>query len=83
MPLPPGTATALKDVAEAERVAEEIGYPVMIKAAAGGGGKGMRIVHKKEDFTSSIRTAKSEAMSAFGGDDRVYVEKYLENPAPY
>ncbi|MCC5934285.1 MAG: acetyl-CoA carboxylase biotin carboxylase subunit [Balneolales bacterium] len=79
VPLPPGTATALKDVAEAERVAEEIGYPVMIKAAAGGGGKGMRIVHKKEDFTSSIRTAKSEAMSAFG-DDRVYVEKYLENP---
>ncbi|MCH8567755.1 MAG: acetyl-CoA carboxylase biotin carboxylase subunit [Balneolales bacterium] len=79
VPLPPGTASALKDIAEAESVAERIGYPVMIKAAAGGGGKGMRIVHRKEDFTSSIRTAKSEAMSAFG-DDRVYVEKYLENP---
>lgn len=79
VPLPPGTATALKDVAEAEKVAEEIGYPVMIKAAAGGGGKGMRIVYKKENFTSSIRTARSEAKSAFG-DDRVYVEKYLENP---
>ncbi|MFW6347358.1 MAG: acetyl-CoA carboxylase biotin carboxylase subunit [Cyclonatronaceae bacterium] len=79
VPLPPGTTTALKDVAEAEKVAEEIGYPVMIKAAAGGGGKGMRIVYKKENFTSSIRTARSEAKSAFG-DDRVYVEKYLENP---
>ncbi len=79
IPLPPGTKSALKDVAEAEEVALKIGFPVMIKAAAGGGGKGMRIVHSKEDFTSSIRTARSEAMSAFG-DDRVYVEKYLESP---
>ena len=79
VPLPPGTATALKDIAEAEEIANRIGYPVMIKAAAGGGGKGMRIVYKKEDFTASIRTARSEAKSAFG-DDRVYVEKYLENP---
>ncbi len=79
VPLPPGTASALKDIAEAEKIAEEIGYPVMVKAAAGGGGKGMRIIYKKEDFKAGIRTAKSEAMSAFG-DDRVYVEKYLENP---
>ncbi|MCH8556188.1 MAG: acetyl-CoA carboxylase biotin carboxylase subunit [Balneolia bacterium] len=79
VPLPPGTATALKDIEEAESVANKIGYPVMIKAAAGGGGKGMRIVYKKEDFAASIRTARSEAKSAFG-DDRVYVEKYLENP---
>jgi len=79
VPLPPGTDSALKDIAEAEEVASRIGYPVMIKAAAGGGGKGMRIVYKKEDFTASIRTARSEAMSAFG-DDRVFVEKYLESP---
>ncbi len=79
VPLPPGTDTALKDIAEAEKIAEEIGYPVMIKAAAGGGGKGMRIVHSKDEFTASIRTAKSEAQSAFG-DDRVFIEKYLESP---
>lgn len=79
IPLPPGTDSALKDIEEAERVAKEIGYPVMIKAAAGGGGKGMRIVYDKKEFTSSIRTAKSEAMSAFG-DDRVFIEKYLESP---
>lgn len=79
VPLPPGTDTALKDIAEAEEVADRIGYPVMIKAAAGGGGKGMRIVYKKEDFTSSIRTARSEALNAFG-DDRVFIEKYLESP---
>ncbi len=79
VPLPPGTTTALKNIEEAEKVAENIGYPVLIKAAAGGGGKGMRIVYEKEKFASSIKAARSEALNAFG-DDRVYVEKYLESP---
>ena len=79
VPYPPGTPEAIQDVDEAEKKAEEIGFPVLIKAAAGGGGKGMRIVHEKKDFKSSLRGAKSEANNAFG-DDRVYIEKYLENP---
>jgi acetyl-CoA carboxylase biotin carboxylase subunit len=79
LPLPPGTTTALKSVEEAEKVADDIGYPVLIKAAAGGGGKGMRIVHDKSMFVSSIKASRSEALNAFG-DDRVYVEKYLESP---
>jgi acetyl-CoA carboxylase, biotin carboxylase subunit len=79
VPLPPGTTEALSDIGEAAIIADEIGYPVMIKAAAGGGGKGMRIVHKPEDFEKNVRMARSEAGNAFG-DDRVYVEKYLESP---
>ncbi len=79
VPYPPGTKEAIEDIDEAESFAEEIGFPVLIKAAAGGGGKGMRIVQEKKDFKSSLRGAKSEAMNAFG-DDRVYIEKYLENP---
>jgi len=79
VPFPPGTKKEFKDVEKAKTVAEEIGYPVLIKAAAGGGGKGMRIVYKREDFEPSVRGAKSEAKNAFG-DDRVYIEKYLEEP---
>lgn len=79
VPLPPGTTTALEFTQEAIDMAEKIGYPVLIKAAAGGGGKGMRIVHHGSDIEAAILTAKSEAKSAFG-DDRVYVEKYLEEP---
>lgn len=79
VPLPPGTTTALVDIDEARSVASNIGYPVLVKAAAGGGGKGMRIIHDPADFESGIRQAKSEALNAFG-DDRVYVEKYLEMP---
>lgn len=79
IPTPPGLKSELKDVEEAARVADDIGFPILIKAAAGGGGKGMRIVHKKEEFESSIKAAKSEARNAFG-DDRVYIEKYLEEP---
>ena len=79
IPTPPGLESELKDLAEASRVADEIGYPILVKAAAGGGGKGMRIVHKKEEFESSIKAAKSEAKNAFG-DDRIYIEKYLEEP---
>jgi propionyl-CoA carboxylase alpha chain len=79
VPLPPGTESAMEDVDEAKKIAEEIGYPVLIKAAAGGGGKGMRIVYDPENFEKSVKTAKSEAKSSFG-DDRVFVEKYLEEP---
>jgi propionyl-CoA carboxylase alpha chain len=79
VPFPPGTKEELKDIEEAEKIADDIGYPVLVKAAAGGGGKGMRIVDTKEDFKSGIKAAKSEARNAFG-DDRVYIEKYLVEP---
>jgi acetyl-CoA carboxylase, biotin carboxylase subunit len=79
VPYPPGTESALQHVNEAKNFAEEIGFPVLIKAAAGGGGKGMRIVRSVDEFDSGVKAAKSEAESAFG-DDRVYVEKYLESP---
>jgi propionyl-CoA carboxylase alpha chain len=79
VPTPPGLKSELKDIEEARKVANEIGYPILVKAAAGGGGKGMRIVHKKEEFEASIKGAKSEAKNAFG-DDRIYIEKYLEEP---
>jgi len=79
VPFPPGTKKELEDVEEAEKIADEIGYPVLVKAAAGGGGKGMRIVDSKDEFKSGIKAAKSEARNAFG-DDRVYIEKYLVEP---
>lgn len=79
IPMVPGTDTALKDVAEAVGVSEEIGFPLLIKASAGGGGKGMRIVHKKEDLEEQIKTAMSEAQSAFG-DNSVFIEKYVQKP---
>jgi len=79
VPFPPGTTDALESVDQAEKIADEIGYPVLVKAAAGGGGKGMRIIHDKDEFRSGIKGAKSEAKNAFG-DDRVYIEKYLVEP---
>jgi propionyl-CoA carboxylase alpha chain len=79
VPFPPGTANALESVEEAEEIANDIGFPVLVKAAAGGGGKGMRIVDEPSEFKSSIKAAKSEARNAFG-DDRVYIEKYLVEP---
>jgi propionyl-CoA carboxylase alpha chain len=79
IPFPPGTTDALQNIEEAEGIAHDIGFPVLIKAAAGGGGKGMRIVEDSSQFTSRIRAAKSEALNAFG-DDRVYIEKYLVEP---
>ena len=78
VPLVPGSE-GLKDVEEAIRVAEEIGFPVLIKAARGGGGKGMRIVEKEEDFPELFSLAVQEAESAFG-DGTVYIEKYITNP---
>lgn len=79
VPFPPGTKKQLENIDEAKKIADEIGYPVLVKAAAGGGGKGMRIVDSADEFESSIKGAKSEARNAFG-DDRVYIEKYLVEP---
>ncbi|SMO79292.1 acetyl-CoA carboxylase biotin carboxylase subunit [Fodinibius sediminis] len=79
VPFPPGTKNELKDIDKAKQVADEIGYPVLVKAAAGGGGKGMRIVEDEQAFRAGIKAAKSEARNAFG-DDRVYIEKYLVEP---
>jgi len=78
VPLVPGSEGAVSDV-EASVIAKKIGYPVMIKASAGGGGKGMRLVRKEGEFESSLRMARSEARSAFG-DDSVYIEKFIERP---
>ena len=79
VPVVPGTESAIKDIKKAQKVADEIGYPVLIKAAAGGGGKGMRLVAGKKDFASAVEGAQREAGSAFG-DSSVYIEKYLEEP---
>jgi acetyl-CoA carboxylase, biotin carboxylase subunit len=78
-PVVPGTTTALKDADEAAEVAERFGYPVLLKAAAGGGGKGMRVVHRRSELASSLEAAQREAKNAFG-DDAVYVEKYIVGP---
>ena len=79
IPMVPGIDKAITDVAKAHEVANEIGYPVLIKASAGGGGKGMRIVEKEEDLESGMERAISEATSAFG-DGSVFVEKYVTSP---
>ncbi|MBI1727419.1 MAG: ATP-grasp domain-containing protein, partial [Candidatus Rokubacteria bacterium] len=79
VPLVPGTSEPLADGAEAARVAREIGYPVMIKAAMGGGGKGMRLVHAYAELEGALRAARSEAGSAFG-DASVYIERYIAEP---
>jgi acetyl-CoA carboxylase, biotin carboxylase subunit len=79
VPMAPGTVDAISDTEEAAQIAGEIGYPVLIKAAAGGGGKGMRVVHRAEDFISSMDAAAREATSAFG-DGRVFIEKYIDQP---
>jgi acetyl-CoA carboxylase biotin carboxylase subunit len=79
IPLVPGTEDAIEEDHVALHTAEEIGFPVLIKAAAGGGGKGMRIVRSIQDMGSALRSARSEAYSAFG-DASVYLEKYIEEP---
>ena len=79
VPTIPGVDKAITDEDEALKIADECGYPVMLKAAAGGGGRGMRIVKTKEDMPSEFRSAKSEAKKAFGIDD-IFIEKYLESP---
>jgi acetyl-CoA carboxylase, biotin carboxylase subunit len=79
VPMVPGTEEPIKDVNEARRIANKIGYPILVKASAGGGGKGMRVVNTESEFEEQIRTAKSEALSAFGNDD-VFIEKYVGSP---
>ncbi len=79
VPIVPGTKDPVKDEDELVSTVESIGYPVMLKASAGGGGKGMRLVRNKKELISSFRMAKSEASASFG-NDAVYVEKYIESP---
>src|SRR5215472_16592339 len=76
VPIVPGATAGLEDAQEAARLAEELGYPVMLKAAAGGGGMGQRVVTRPEDLEASLRSARSEAASAFG-DSEVYLEKLI------
>ena len=75
----PGHLGLISTAKEATKIAESIGYPVMIKASAGGGGKGMRVVHKQAELVEGFERARAEAASAFG-DDRVFIEKYIDNP---
>ncbi len=79
VPTIPGVEQAIKDEAEALEFAEKCGYPIMLKAAAGGGGRGMRIVTKAEDLPAEFNSARNEAKKAFGIDD-IFIEKYLEKP---
>lgn len=79
VPILPGSDGAVKDEKEALKLAKEIGFPVIIKASSGGGGKGMKIVHNPATLGNSFLTTKAEAMAAFG-DDEVYIEKYCERP---
>ena len=75
----PGHLGEIADARQAVKIAEEIGYPVMIKASAGGGGNGMRIAHSRRECEEGYGSARSEAKSSFG-DDRVFIEKFIENP---
>lgn len=79
VPLVPGTSEPIKDVAKAKKIATEIGYPILIKASAGGGGKGMRIVENEVLFDEQMERAVSEAVSSFG-DGSVFIEKYITRP---
>ncbi len=79
IPMVPGVDHAITDLEEAKKTAKEVGFPILIKASAGGGGKGMRIVEREEDFESQMNRAISEATSAFG-DGSVFIEKYVTKP---
>ena len=75
----PGHTEAIKDPKKAIKISEKIGFPVLLKASAGGGGKGMRIVESRKDLEANLKAAQSEALNSFG-DDRVFIEKYITNP---
>jgi len=75
----PGNNSVLADVKEAEDTAKKIGYPVILKASAGGGGKGIRVVYKKEELSNAFESVKNEAKNSFGSD-RIFMEKFIENP---
>ncbi|MGV2978870.1 acetyl-CoA carboxylase biotin carboxylase subunit [Camelimonas sp. ID_303_24] len=79
IPCVPGSEGGISDEAEALRVGDEIGYPVLVKAASGGGGRGMKVARTREDLADALAVARQEAKAAFG-DDAVYLEKYLEKP---
>jgi len=79
VPIVPGTESPVKSEKESLKIARDIGFPILVKAAAGGGGKGMRIVNSADELKSALRGAASEAKTAFG-DDRIYIEKYLSQP---
>jgi len=79
VPVVPGSEGAIKSISEAKKIAEKIGYPVMLKASAGGGGKGMRIVFQEKELESAFNTASAEALASFGNSE-LYLEKYIENP---
>ena len=79
VPVVPGTKEAVRDAAEARGIAASLGYPVLVKASAGGGGKGMRVVAREADLAGALDTARREARNAFG-DDAVYLEKYIAGP---
>lgn len=79
VPVVPGSNGTLQNLEEGIKIAEEIGYPVMLKATAGGGGKGMRIVWKKDEMANAFQTASAESRAAFNNAD-MYLEKYIENP---
>ncbi|MGC2410073.1 MAG: acetyl-CoA carboxylase biotin carboxylase subunit [Methyloceanibacter sp.] len=79
LPLVPGSDGAITDLEEAKRIARDIGYPVLVKAAAGGGGRGMKVAHVEDELEPALATARIEAKTSFG-DDTVYLEKYLAHP---
>jgi len=79
IPCVPGSEGGVRDEDEALKIAAEIGYPVMVKAAAGGGGRGMKVAHRPEELATTLAIARSESKAAFG-DDAVYIEKYLARP---
>ncbi|WP_299116411.1 acetyl-CoA carboxylase biotin carboxylase subunit [uncultured Winogradskyella sp.] len=79
IPMVPGTDEAITDITEAKKIAKKIGFPILIKASAGGGGKGMRVVENESEFESQMNRAISEATSAFG-DGSVFIEKYVGSP---
>lgn len=79
VPVIPGSDGAIKNIEEAKKIAKEIGYPVLLKASAGGGGKGIRIVEYPEDLEENYNLVKREAKISFS-DDEIYMEKYIKNP---
>ncbi|MFN4818904.1 MAG: acetyl/propionyl/methylcrotonyl-CoA carboxylase subunit alpha [Ignavibacteria bacterium] len=79
VPISPGSNGAISDPEEIARIAQEIGYPVLLKAAAGGGGKGMRLIEHEDELHDGLRAAQGEALASFG-DDRVFIEKFIVSP---
>jgi len=79
VPIVPGHTEAITTLAEAQKIAKQIGYPVILKASAGGGGKGMRVVERENQIKEALRASKAEAANSFG-DDRIFIEKFITNP---